>query len=194
MSFDCSFDTYEEEFQPLTSQIQRQLGQLGMHDEKENDILQLFSQCDSILLNMSIEARNNEEEKEELLSRLKLYKIQLQSFKKHYRETKGETKTDLQREQRFAPNHPSSAVNKASNSRTTKEDLLTTRLQVNQQNATLERARQSMADTEETAAAISEELHRNRETIERSQNKVADFSGLTNDANRILSRMKKRWF
>jgi Snare region anchored in the vesicle membrane C-terminus/Vesicle transport v-SNARE protein N-terminus len=208
MPHDGSFEAYEEEYQFLTSQIQRQLGARG----HEANLQRQLSHCESILQQLTIEARNclEKDEKEELLSRVKLYKIQLQSFKQYHRQ--GLTQEVPRQEPVRAPSlavvpDRSSAVslpvvpmappmtNRANrNNGGGGDDPLSTRMKLGQQNATLERARRAMADTEETAGVIAEELHRNRETIERSHDRVAEMSGLTNDANRILSRMKKRWF
>ncbi len=203
MPLDGSFETYEEEYQSLTRQIQRKLG-VGGHEDSL--VKQLLSQCDSIIQQMTVEARNcsDHDEMEELLSRVKLYKIQLQSFKQHYRQ--GQTEKVQQQERVVAPSlmvvadrsraveapNVTQVTNRVSRNETT--GTLSTRMKLGQQNATLERARRAIADTEETAGVIAEELHRNRETIERSHDRVAEISGLTNDANRILSRMKKRWF
>lgn len=207
MPVDGSFETYEEEYQSLTSQIQRKL---GVGDPEGRLVKQLLSQCDSILQQLTVEARNcsDNDEKEELLSRVKLYKIQLQSFKQHYRQ--GQTEDVQRQELGVAPSRTVVADRSRSVSlsveapnvppgtnrpnRNEPSSTLSTRMKLGQQNATLERARRAMADTEETAGVIAEELHRNRETIERSHDRVAEVSGLTNDANRILSRMKKRWF
>lgn len=186
MSLDGSFEAYEEEFQLLTSQIQRRLGSQG--NAIEHGLLSgKFSQCDSLLKQMSIDVRNrNESEKEELLSRVTLYRIQLHTLKQH----SGETRTEKMRGELGLSEVPESTLKQNNHP----EEGLSTRAKLNKQNETLERARRTLADTEETAGVISEELHRNRSTIEQSHKQIAELSGLTNDASRILSRMKKRWF
>ena len=60
------------------------------------------------------------------------------------------------------------------------------------QNATLERARRIMADTEETAGSISLELARNRETIESATDRVGEIHGMTNNARRTIKTMQRR--
>ena len=186
MSLDGSFEAYEEEFQLLTSQIQRQLGSLGK--AIDHDFLsRLFSQCDSLLMQMSIGMRNsNESEKEELLSRVRLYRIQLHVLKQQFRETG----TEKMRGELGLSDTPDRTLKQNKHP----EECLSKRTKLNKQNETLERARRTMADTEETAGMINEELHRSRSAIEQSHNNIAELSGLTNDASRILSRMKKRWF
>ena len=60
------------------------------------------------------------------------------------------------------------------------------------QNATLENARRVMADTEATAGTITEELARNRETIESAQGKVGELHGMSNSARRTIQTMQRR--
>ena len=60
------------------------------------------------------------------------------------------------------------------------------------QNATLENARRVMADTEATAGTITEELSRNRETIESAQGRVGEIHGMTNSARRTIQTMQRR--
>ena len=60
------------------------------------------------------------------------------------------------------------------------------------QNATLENARRVMADTEATAGTITEELARNRETIESAQGRVGELHGMTNSARRTIQTMQRR--
>ena len=60
------------------------------------------------------------------------------------------------------------------------------------QNATLENARRVMADTEATAGTITEELARNRETIESAQGRVGDLHGMANSARRSIQTMQRR--
>lgn len=215
------FESLEEEYQSLTSQIQRQLGR----GEKTNatrrlTLKQLFLQCDSMIQQMSVEARGDDGDVA-FVSRLQLYRIQLQAFKDYTREMEAEvSRCDrLMSRDAVRPLSPSKSPAAAvatvstttNNTRRVKSPVdnnsrrintstsdspskLSTRLQLDQQNRTLERARRSIADVEEIAGDINLELGLNRETLEKSHDKVLELSGLTNDANRILTRMKKRWW
>jgi hypothetical protein len=199
-----SFETYEEEFQSVTSRIQGELGRKscqqtpkslpeGIEDEPTVDLLSdLFSQCEWLLQQMGLEARQSMDEKEDLLSRTRLYKIQLKSLKDHAKESGYlSNKKQLLRE---ATVDQSGREKTSTSAATTKDEMLSTRLMLNKQNQSLERARRSLAEMEDTAGDISLELSRNRETIESSHDRVSELSGLTNEANRIITRMKKRWF
>ena len=60
------------------------------------------------------------------------------------------------------------------------------------QNATLDHARRVMADTEATAGTVTEELARNRETIESAHGRVGELHGMTNNARRTIQTMQRR--
>ena len=73
-----------------------------------------------------------------------------------------------------------------------KQHLLDTNESISKQNSTLERSKQIMADTEMVAMEISEELGRNRETIESAHSRVKGVNSLSNHARRILVNMSRR--
>jgi hypothetical protein len=241
-----AFDEYEEEWLLLTSQIQRELGRLVQdannkssnsnhnNSAQRRTLRKRLDRCRVVLVELTIEARyssNSHAEKEDYLSRVKLYKIQVDSFEQHFSDiilstelqdndeaTANAGKGAISRKE-GAPTPPreipaSTATSSASkppvvSNAAKREDLfkkgssnggssstanLSTRLKLNKQNEALERARRSVSDIEDVAGDIAEELHRNRETLEASRDKVHEMAGLTNEANRIVTRMKKRWF
>ena len=63
---------------------------------------------------------------------------------------------------------------------------------IGRQNDTLDNARRVMAETEDVALEITEELARNREKIQASRDKVLDVSSMTNQARRLVHSMSKR--
>lgn len=73
-----------------------------------------------------------------------------------------------------------------------REHLLNTNNTLQAQNSTLENAKRVMAETEDVALEITEELSRNRETIESAQSRVRGVSSLTNRARRVLVSMQRR--
>eukprot|EP00553_Chaetoceros_curvisetus_P005986 CAMPEP_0204621936 /NCGR_PEP_ID=MMETSP0717-20131115/7594_1 /ASSEMBLY_ACC=CAM_ASM_000666 /TAXON_ID=230516 /ORGANISM="Chaetoceros curvisetus" /LENGTH=183 /DNA_ID=CAMNT_0051636501 /DNA_START=131 /DNA_END=682 /DNA_ORIENTATION=+ len=78
------------------------------------------------------------------------------------------------------------------NNSAARQHLLNTSNTLHSQNSTLENARRVMADTEEVALEITEELSRNRETIESAHSRVRGVSSLTNRARRVLVSMQRR--
>eukprot|EP00551_Chaetoceros_affinis_P011393 CAMPEP_0203678572 /NCGR_PEP_ID=MMETSP0090-20130426/32501_1 /ASSEMBLY_ACC=CAM_ASM_001088 /TAXON_ID=426623 /ORGANISM="Chaetoceros affinis, Strain CCMP159" /LENGTH=228 /DNA_ID=CAMNT_0050545879 /DNA_START=175 /DNA_END=861 /DNA_ORIENTATION=+ len=73
-----------------------------------------------------------------------------------------------------------------------REHLLSTTNSLSKQNSNLEKSKRIMADTEMIAMEITEELSRQRETIESSHARVRGVTGLSNQARRILVNMQRR--
>jgi vesicle transport through interaction with t-SNAREs protein 1 len=73
-----------------------------------------------------------------------------------------------------------------------REHLLKTNSALQSQNSTLDKARRVMAETEDVALEITEELSRNRETIESAHSRVRGVNILTNQARRVLMNMQRR--
>ncbi len=73
-----------------------------------------------------------------------------------------------------------------------KQHLLSTNQSLHNQNSNLERSKQVMADTELIAMEITDELARNRETIESAHSRVRGVNSLSNHARRILVNMGRR--
>eukprot|EP00978_Attheya_sp_CCMP212_P031322 scaffold117941_cov60-Attheya_sp.AAC.4 len=201
MSFESSsFEGYEHEFQFLTSQIQKELGAARYNRVTTPTVSTSdhFAQCTLLLDLMTVEARHQDamEEREELLSRINLYTIQLESLKDYSEGHLGneEMKEKEKKDELKLRNIAHKEVEKVSSSRSKSDSLFSTRVKIDRQNQSLERARQIMADTEEIAFEVSEELLNNRETLETSQSRAAELNDMTGQANQILTRMNKRWF
>ena len=173
------FERYDDEFHSLTVQVQESLRQ--MDEEKGIEFSHsLLSQCDDLLKQMAIEARGVEDAslKRDLLLKVRTCKSQLAALRTEY-----EFKLS---------NSQKESLLKNSTKNSHKERLLENEQCMEQQNATLERARSVMADTEEVALEITTELGRNREVMETSHARVKQVSGLTNRARRILQNMNRR--
>jgi vesicle transport through interaction with t-SNAREs 1 len=173
------FERYDDEFHSLTVQVQESLRQ--MDEEKGIEFAHsLLSQCDDLLKQMAIEARGVEDAslKRDLLLKVRTCKSQLAALRTEY-----EFKLS---------NSQKESLLKNSTKNSHKERLLENEQRMEQQNATLERARSVMADTEEVALEITTELGRNREVMETSHARVKQVSGLTNRARRILQNMNLR--
>lgn len=73
-----------------------------------------------------------------------------------------------------------------------RERFLTANDKMNRQNETIMNATRTVAETEDVAMEITQELGRNREKIESSHAKVREFSGMTDSARRLIHSMSKR--
>eukprot|EP00546_Thalassionema_frauenfeldii_P006060 CAMPEP_0178917994 /NCGR_PEP_ID=MMETSP0786-20121207/13574_1 /TAXON_ID=186022 /ORGANISM="Thalassionema frauenfeldii, Strain CCMP 1798" /LENGTH=204 /DNA_ID=CAMNT_0020591643 /DNA_START=95 /DNA_END=709 /DNA_ORIENTATION=+ len=172
------FDRYDDEFQSLTDQVRESL--------EEEDVEfsgSLLSQCEDLLKQMSVEARGVDDAstKRDLLAKVRQCKLTLSGLREEFKAM------------RMAEERSNLMGNSHSNGENgSKERLLQTQNQLEQQNETLDRARRVMADTEEVAVEITTELGRNRETLETAHGRVREVSGLTNRARRLLQNMNRR--
>jgi ElaB/YqjD/DUF883 family membrane-anchored ribosome-binding protein len=168
-----TFEDYLQEFHALTAQIQQTLTQ-NVHQDNAS-IQSLFAQCDDILKQLSIEARSvehDEELKQQWLATVKMTKSQLAALKQDYK-------------------HKLSTAERASLF-SGKEQLYQNEEMAQRQADSLERARQTMAETEQVGAEITSELSRNRETLERTSASVTTFSSMTDKAASIIKTMSRR--
>jgi len=174
-------------------------------DEKKNIIQQkinlaqqLLNQTKDLLKQMTIESRslsnsnNNSDDLEECRKILAVAKGNHANLK----EDVASAQTEVQHYLLM-----SNSNNNKSNSRRRgeknmnseiKQHLLSTNASLANQNTTLERSKQIMADTEMVAMEITEELARNRETIESAHSRVRGVNSLSNHARRILVNMSRR--
>jgi len=192
------FDRYDEEFLSLTEQVRRSLSSLegdlesnGGSSSVESDLkmtANLLSQCDDLLKQMGLEARSagDAQSKAELLGKVKKCKSKLSGLRSEYEAAR----TKMERSHLGLDNGNAPRSGGLSNDH--RERLLKTNDQLENQNRTLDRARRVMAETEDTALEITEELGRNREKIESAHGRVRDVAGLTNRARRIVQSMNRR--
>jgi vesicle transport through interaction with t-SNAREs 1 len=177
------FERYDDEFQSLTNQIQSSL-----RDDDIEFTSSLLSQCDDLLKQMAVEARGADDAnvKRDLLAQVRQCKLSLSGMRDEFKAKKA-----LQERAHLSLSmHQNSNSSESKNA--SKERLLQSQNQLEQQNDTLDRARRIMADTEEVGMEITSELARNRETLETAHGRVREVSGLTNRARRLLQNMNRR--
>jgi hypothetical protein len=166
------FQEYHQEFQSLTRQIQQ-----AIPHENEECIHLLWTQCHDLLKQMSIEARDeeNKDKQDLLLATVRMCKSQLAALEQEY--------------------------NKKQTTTTNNNVLFTRKEHVyhnekmerqQQQQDILDRARQTLRDTEIVASEITTELAHNREILEQSQAHVSTFSTMTEKAASIIKTMSRR--
>lgn len=194
------FSRYNEEFSSLTSQIKSTLSTIdsassaGDTSSKHmNHANLLLSQTKELLKQMTIEARSIQDPdlKEECLQTVRVAKGNQANLVE-------DVKAMQQLVDRISLLHNShDGKNDLESGRRNKHDparqhLLNTNDSLGRQNQTLEHARRVMAETEDVALEITEELGRNRETIESAHARVRGVTTLTNRARRILVSMQRR--
>lgn len=205
MSSSIPFDRYDEEFLSLTTQIQSTLSKATADDESPSppsatssstpeDNLQmahnLLTQAKDLIQQMSIEARGitTKDLKQDCLQKVRVCKANLANLE----EDAGRARTALERRSLLSPSSKKRSDGGAGLSSDHRERLLDATNALTSQNATLDNARRVMAETEDVALDITEELARNRETMESARGRVRNVSGLTNRARRVLVSMRRR--
>jgi len=192
------FERYDEEFVELTAQVHAALSKVKGDIESnpssaslEANVRQasnLLTQCDDLLKQMSIEARGTDDIilKKEYLHKVRICKANLENLKDDYKASKIDAEHSALMSGGQDNDHAGGLSNDA------KARLLATNDSLSRQNETLDNARRIMAETEDVALEITEELGRNREKIQSTHSRVRDVSGLTNRARRILHNMNRR--
>jgi vesicle transport through interaction with t-SNAREs protein 1 len=134
---------------------------------------------------MTIEARETDDSamKKSHLNQVRVCKTNLDNIKADFKSVKNES-------DRASLMSGGKDTSRLSNDAKTR--LLSTNDAFSRQNETLENAKRTMAETEETALDITMELGKQREKIENVHGRVREVSGMTNTARRILNSMSRR--
>jgi hypothetical protein len=172
------FDLYREEFTSLVKQIEQRFH--DNNDAEEDVVSDLLSQCDELLPQMALEARNAPLEwKQELRDMLQACRMQLATYKSLNNQKKKDGQLLFE-----------NAKQKENNDgrRMLPQD------RVGRQNAQLEASLRSIRETEQVATEVSLELSRNRKTLQSAQDNVGKLSSMTEQAKGILESMSSRWF
>jgi hypothetical protein len=169
MSASTPFDFYKEEFESVLLQIEQCL-------QSEEDASDLIDQCETLLPQLSIEARGAPDPclKQELLDVVSAYKVKFQSYK-----------DENKRKGLFASMPPGADARY-------RERMMLPQDRVRQQNQTILNALQSVNETEQVAIEIGQELSKNRETIENAQDNVDQVSSMAERAKGLLMSMRRR--
>lgn len=193
------FSRYNEEFSSIQTQIRSNLTIVteALENDPSDPNIQskmslannLLTQAKDLLKQMTIESRSVDD---------KALKAECQ---KVVRVAKGNhanlvddvkaVQTEVDRKSLMKGGRDIESGNPARNS-AAREHLLKTTNTLQSQNSTLDNARRIMAETEDVALEITEELSRNREAIESAHSRVRGVSGLTNRARRVLVSMQRR--
>ena len=184
------FDRYDSEYKTLTQQIQTSLASLTYSDSSSDASAtlslsaNLLKQADALIKQMDMEARDAGDATLKL--RCKTYKGTLKALKADY----GAAKEKADRENLMGGASEGGGGGGLNGEH--KARMVQTNDTLGRQNETLDNARRAMAETEDVALEITEELGRNREKITSARDKVRDVSGMTNQARRLVQSMSKR--
>lgn len=180
------FDAYDSEFTALSQDISRNISDFKANvanTEKCSTINRhvdaLLLQAGDLLKQMEVEVRSHNSATRKVLSeKVNQYKRVLSSLRTDFAKAKEES----DRSNLFA----------GTKSGEDRQRLLNTNEKLNRQNDTILAAQRSVAETEDVAMDITNELARNREKIESSRDKVREFTGMTDTARRLINSMSRR--
>jgi len=179
------FDAYNQEFNNLSAEIQRNINDLKAlpTDSEKIDgttrhIEGLIGQANELIKQMNVEVRSQDPgTKKVLTEKVAAYMKSLSSNKSDF---------ERAREQ----------VNRSSligdRSAADRQRLLDTNAKLDRQNEMILNATRTVAETNEVGIEINNELARNREKIESSRSRTREFAGLTDSARRVLNSMGNR--
>lgn len=185
------FDTYEDEFLTLIRGCSKNVSQASTYEsdgEKKLDLLNAVSRdldaAKDAVRQMEVEARSQENSaaRRALADKAGAHKQTLAAVTRDFEETKQQAERQ----------------SLLGGTGATDEDSLEQRSRLMSANDTLERGNSRIrhaidlvAETEVTALEISDELARNRETIESAHARVHSVSGLADNARRVIRIMTK---
>ncbi|TDH70923.1 hypothetical protein CCR75_001192 [Bremia lactucae] len=184
------FDGYDEEYRTLASDISKKLSEIASFDEQKDKkkasivhVGDLLTQATQLIQQMELEVRSlDANTRRELSNKIHQYKKSLASL---YGELT-KIREKVEREGLFGDRDDNAALvdhRDRMAAATTKMQGTTNRLVA---------ARKEIADTEEVALAIGEELSRNREKIEATHAKVKGVNEMARRGGNIVGRMSAR--
>ncbi|KAH7476717.1 hypothetical protein PRIC1_000725 [Phytophthora ramorum] len=184
------FDGYDEEYRALTSDISKKISEIASYeDEKEKKktsivhVGDLLTQATQLIQQMELEVRSlDAATRRELSKKVDQYKKSLASLSAdHKRIREKEEREGLfgDRDGNVASAEHRNRMAAATNKMKGTTDKLAA-------------ARKEIADTEEVALAIGEELGRNREKIEATHAKVKGVNEMARRGGNIVGRMSAR--
>ncbi|KAF1783177.1 t-SNARE [Phytophthora cactorum] len=189
------FDGYDEEYRTLTSDISKKLSEIASYedqkDKKKASIVHvgdLLTQATQLIQQMELEVRSlDAATRRELSKKVDQYKKSLASLSADHKKIREKE----EREGLFGDRDG----NAASAEHRVAWQQLPTSMPVKMMKGTTDKlaaARKEIADTEEVALAIGEELGRNREKIEATHTKVKGVNEMARRGGNIVGRMSAR--
>ncbi|KAK8790834.1 hypothetical protein WA158_005465 [Blastocystis sp. Blastoise] len=176
-------DVYIEEIQQFLRKIEDLLSKLETEPKGLKEASDFLSQADESIKQLEIEARNLPGDlRVEMLKKVQQYRDACKAKKTQI----STYRTKAERSELFSG---------VSVSEKGKDSIEAQMAQLSQQNNTLENARRTLMEAENSGLGTMDELQRQRESLQSSRDKVQDTLSLTNQAKSILDKMRKRvWY
>ncbi|XP_041125458.1 vesicle transport through interaction with t-SNAREs homolog 1A isoform X4 [Polyodon spathula] len=183
------FETYEQDFGTLTAEITSRIGKIPKlgGDEKKNMVVNVEKQLEEareLLEQMDLEVREIPVQSRGMHStRLKSYKQELEKLEKDFKRSRI-AYSDEVRDELLGDDGNSSESQRA--------HLLDNAEKLERSSRRLEAGYQIAVETEQVGQEILENLHHDREKIQRSRDRLRETDANLGKSSRILTGMLRR--
>ncbi|GAB9468289.1 Vesicle transport through interaction with t-snares 1a [Globisporangium polare] len=185
------FDGYDEEYRTLTSDISKKISEVASYEDQQEKkkasilhIGDLLTQASQLVQQMELEVRSlDAATRRELSKKVDQYKKSLASLKSDH-------STIREKEEREGLFGDRDDLAKSSVDQRNRMKAATDKMKGTTDK--IDAARRTVAETEEVALAITDELGRNRDKIKATQSKVKGVNDLARRGGNIVSRMSAR--
>ncbi|XP_064615390.1 vesicle transport through interaction with t-SNAREs homolog 1A-like [Liolophura sinensis] len=181
-------ESYEHQYSSLTADITVKIGKLSKTHglEKQNVTLQverLFDEAAELLEQMDLEVREQApKDRQKYQTRLKSYKTELDKLQKDFKRARLglDSRDELL------------GLEDIQDSSDQRSRLLDNSENLERSSRRLDHGYRTVVETEEIGAQIMEDLHSQRQTIQRSRQRVEEMNSNLGKSSRVLSGMMRR--
>ncbi|XP_030846777.1 vesicle transport through interaction with t-SNAREs homolog 1A isoform X1 [Strongylocentrotus purpuratus] len=187
----AAMEEFEHQFAAVSAEITSKINKIPILSG--NDKKQLASSAEKqvdeaheLLEQMNIEIRNiPSAERQKFTTRLKSYQTELNRLEKDLRRSKVSSRDDGAREELLG-------LDDYRNSEDQKTRLLDNTERLDRTSRKLDAGYRMTIETEQLGQDIVDNLHRDREKIDRSRNRLRDMDSNVGQSSRVLSAMMRR--
>ncbi|XP_067672630.1 vesicle transport through interaction with t-SNAREs homolog 1A-like [Haliotis asinina] len=181
-------ESYEQQYSTVTADITFHVGQIACHHgaEKQSHVRQaekLFDEASELLEQMELEVKEQDpRERQKYSTRVKSYKTELLKLQKDMKKAK--LGIDANRDELLGDDTHDSEDQRAR--------LLDNTERLDRTSRRLEHGYRAAVETEQIGAQIMEDLHSQRQTIQKSRNRLEEMNTTLGKSSRVLSGMMRR--
>ncbi|XP_041125457.1 vesicle transport through interaction with t-SNAREs homolog 1A isoform X3 [Polyodon spathula] len=190
------FETYEQDFGTLTAEITSRIGKIPKlgGDEKKNMVVNVEKQLEEareLLEQMDLEVREIPVQSRGMHStRLKSYKQELEKLEKDFKRSRIAYSDEVRDE--LLGDDGNSSESQLIKLREERAHLLDNAEKLERSSRRLEAGYQIAVETEQVGQEILENLHHDREKIQRSRDRLRETDANLGKSSRILTGMLRR--
>ncbi|XP_013385965.1 vesicle transport through interaction with t-SNAREs homolog 1A [Lingula anatina] len=188
---DSLMESYEQQFGSLTADITSKIGKIPNVSGKEKvtiieNVEKLMDETRELLEQMDLEVRSLPvTERQKYQIRLKSYKSELTQLEKNLKKSKIAFSDHVHAREELLGDE-------TQNSEDQRTRLLDNTERLERSSKRLEHGYQTVLETEQIGAAVLDDLHSQRQTIQRSRERLRETDAALGKSSRILSGMMRR--